>query len=245
MRKILSIVLFLFSLTFTYSQSCEYTVTLPNANYIKFDNGNYQRTTQGSTYTLECGTIVYEVVWVFIIWDEQINVVDCDSCSLPVEFLISSYNCSEKILEWSTATETNNDYFTIKVGTDYDNGGLIPINSFIVNGSGNSNMVKDYKLKLNINDSYVEIWQTDYDGTTKLINTQYISCLVEKDISLSPNPVKYGYTKINGDFEMVQLYDLSGKEVHTHLINNKLVGLSSGFYIVIIDNHYKFKLVVE
>ncbi len=87
--------------------------------------------------------------------------------ALPIELLsFSAYGISgnQVKLQWSTATETNNEYFIIRKSTDG--------NSFSeagrVKGAGQSKVVKDYSL---IDENFVtasivyyQLEQVDYDG---------------------------------------------------------------------------------
>lgn len=246
MNKIFfTILLSLLLTTLSFSQTCEYTITLPNCNFVNFDGGTYISTSQGRTYTLDCGTVVHEIFWPFI-WSEQTNVVDCEVCHLPVEFISYEYKCSTNTLTWVTASEINNDVFIISVG-DFVDSTFTPKNSFEVMGNGNSNEVLtyDYVFNTNINNSYIQLMQVDYDGTSTLLGYTYVSCDDKvRDIKITPNPNE-GSARIIGDYENIVVYDMIGKEIHSQIINNKITGLSTGMYIVIIDGKYKIKLITK
>ncbi|MBK5286317.1 MAG: T9SS type A sorting domain-containing protein [Bacteroidia bacterium] len=84
---------------------------------------------------------------------------------LPVELInFTGYNIGTgNVLEWQTATETNNDYFILErssVGIDFENIGTI-------DGHGNSTQLLNYKFNDNnplsgIN--YYRLKQVDYNG---------------------------------------------------------------------------------
>lgn len=120
------------------------------------------------------------------------STVDCNStgtCSssyqdpLPIELL--SFNCRGTgeyvIIDWSTASETNNDYFTIERSND----AIYFVNVSIVRGAGNSTSIKTYNIKdlspsKGIN--YYRLRQTDYDGKTEvsaIVATKIIDYLEE------------------------------------------------------------------
>lgn len=89
-----------------------------------------------------------------------------DAVSLPVELLDfnAQFQQSGNVkLNWITATETNNDYFTILRSAD----GINFEHIAIVNGAGNSNEMRNYDF-LDVNPSlginYYVLKQTDYDG---------------------------------------------------------------------------------
>ncbi|MBK6443843.1 MAG: T9SS type A sorting domain-containing protein [Bacteroidetes bacterium] len=90
-------------------------------------------------------------------------------------------------LSWVTATETNNDYFTIErsqEGTEWKE-------LQIVQGGGNSTSYLSYENTdhhpLN-GTSYYRIKQTDYDGTTTTSDAKTVKMNLGKLFSIYPNP---------------------------------------------------------
>ena len=88
--------------------------------------------------------------------------------TLPIELLYFKGDVYERYnhLTWSTASETNNDYFNIEKTQD----GVVFYNIAKINGAGNSSTQNyyeydDYELKNNI--TYYRLKQTDYDGKFK------------------------------------------------------------------------------
>ena len=84
---------------------------------------------------------------------------------LPIELISFENRCHENVLMflWSTATETNNNYFTIESSKDGEN--FEPI--AIVKGAGNSNTAKNYIYAYDAfthGDLYCRLKQTDYNG---------------------------------------------------------------------------------
>ena len=111
---------------------------------------------------------------------------------LPIELLSFKGECSNQNieLEWLTASEINNDYFSIEQSIDGINWQLIAK----VDGAGNSNSVNNYSYIDVIqykNNSYYRLKQTDFNGKFKysaIIATE--KC--EKDLIklvIYPNPV--------------------------------------------------------
>ena len=87
---------------------------------------------------------------------------------LPVELLsFEGFSGNNNItLTWETATETNNDYFTIYKSKD----GINWVNLGNVKGSGFSNQIVSYQFVDNNpfkGMNYYKLSQTDFDGTTK------------------------------------------------------------------------------
>ncbi len=94
------------------------------------------------------------------------------SVALPVSLKSFSGEIKNKTIElnWVTASEINNDYFTIeKSANGYD---FYLIGR--VSGAGNSTVDNDYRLvddALLKGNNYYRLSQTDYDGTTTRFNT--------------------------------------------------------------------------
>jgi hypothetical protein len=91
---------------------------------------------------------------------------------LPIELVEFTGKCngSNAILNWSTASENNNDYFTVEKSTD----GQHYLKTGSIKGSGNSNSTIKYSLTdYNTSDgiAYYRLKQTDYNGKTELYKT--------------------------------------------------------------------------
>lgn len=114
---------------------------------------------------------------------------------LPIELLDFSANVNTQqqvILSWKTATETNNDYFTVERSTPSvlrtsppnrgDSSGINFIPIGIVKGAGNSNTTLNYRFadeapspSERVGVRYYRLKQTDYDGKysySKLVSVQ-------------------------------------------------------------------------
>jgi hypothetical protein len=112
---------------------------------------------------------------------------------LPVELLFFETKCEqgEALINWSTATETNNSYFTLEKsfnGKDFSS-------IAIIEGAGNSNILNEYVFVDTENlekRSYYRLSQTDYDGTTKVFQIITGQCAnsynKEPNIIVYPNP---------------------------------------------------------
>lgn len=94
-------------------------------------------------------------------------VLSSQSAPLPVEWLSFNGYCNGVAvnLNWSTATEINNDYFTVQRSVD---GGFFE-DIGIINGSGNSSQPNSYQytdIQSASSAAYYRIRQTDYNGLT-------------------------------------------------------------------------------
>lgn len=91
-----------------------------------------------------------------------------NSKPLPIELLNFEYSCinNETLLEWCTASETNNHYFTIEQSID----GVNFTTLATINGNGTSSQKNCYQYLVNTNHdglTYYQLNQTDFDNTLK------------------------------------------------------------------------------
>jgi len=116
----------------------------------------------------------------------------CSSSVMPISLIYFEANVNENSVEmnWATASEDNNEYFSIersKNGIEFSEIKRIP-------GAGNSN----YRINYNYPDlnpikgiSYYRLSQTDYDGTRESFTIQVVEVYGSRDnFSLFPNPIK-------------------------------------------------------
>lgn len=114
----------------------------------------------------------YNVVWKYT------NVCNNTICNnvLPVELTYFTAKCENNfvILEWQTASEINNDYFTIEKSED----GEIYSEFKNVKGIGNSDKNINYSVKDDINTHKVfyKLKQTDFNGEYKYFNIVVLEC---------------------------------------------------------------------
>ncbi|MFM2136692.1 MAG: hypothetical protein RL021_2092, partial [Bacteroidota bacterium] len=140
---------------------------------------------------------------------------------LPIELLrFDGYaEGSVNVLEWTTATEINNDYFTLY--RSHDGTVFEPITT--VQGAGNSSMNIDYRHIDRHPPSgaaaYYQLEQTDFDGTSSRSEVIRIGrgSVNGTTISLFPNPtngslqVEFGSDRFfTGRF---LLHDMAGRLV--------------------------------
>jgi len=188
-------------------------------------------------------------------------------CPLPVELLdyTGKNTANGNLLKWSTATETNNSYFTIERFAD----GLSDNASWKIDSKasyGNSSSTIDYSLTDNKDIKpgvyYYKLTQTDRDGTTQEKGTIAISVRAERDIlNVKPNPatnqVEVSYDCNSEETALLKMYDRTGSLVMTREItcskgeNKYLLDLRSnpqGIYLITVatsDNMYKARLVKQ
>lgn len=175
---------------------------------------------------------------------------------LPVELLLFKGRCEDGDirLQWTTATETNNNYFTVqksKNGESFYDIGVVETKALF----GNSNQVLDYDY-MNMSESssaYYRIEQTDRDGKSSLSPAIYVkSCDSEQDIVVvnayalgNKDIVVQIETPENKNFN-VALLDLSGRNVLQPIQVNAFKGntvkelktnnIATGFYLLHVYN---------
>ncbi|MFP4288832.1 MAG: hypothetical protein ACLFQS_06215 [Bacteroidales bacterium] len=120
------------------------------------------------------------------------NQIDFSNSPLPIELLYFKAKAvsGQVYLEWGTATEINNDYFTIERSMDGINWEVITFET----GAGNSNHTRHYSFTDQFpvdGISYYRLKQTDYDGkfeyfqpaAVELTNTELSSEIVNTRVS--------------------------------------------------------------
>lgn len=111
--------------------------------------------------------------------------------ALPIELVSFTGQKSgqNNELKWTTASELNNDYFTIEKTLDGTNFEVVGIE----NGAGNSNQYLDYSLiDYDVRNvlNYYRLKQTDFDGKydfSELISIDNRTNIVSKEVSIITN----------------------------------------------------------
>lgn len=142
---------------------------------------------------------------------------------LPVDLLSFNASCdNDKVnILWSTATETNNNYFTIERSNDAKNWQYVAR----INGAGNSNSVQNYSYPdvASNNNLYYRLIQTDFDGKFEAFAPVSVKC--NQDVSnvyFYPNPFNDQIMirmSMNSENATVTLRDITGRVVLQKLIN--------------------------
>jgi len=167
---------------------------------------------------------------------------------------VSNSSCANTI-RWSTATETNNDYFTIDRSRD----GSSWIEAGRVDGAGNSSETLNYSFydKVTVTSPnsqvYYRIGQVDFNGLVNqypIMNVE-MHCLTSAEPSVYPNPFTNQLFINNIEYGKAMLYDAAGRLVKNQtidLINNslELEYLAAGMYQLFVNSNneiYPFKVL--
>ena len=146
------------------------------------------------------------------------------STVLPIELTSFTATCDGRsaLVEWTTATEHNNDYFSLERSDDAINFTEIAR----VAGAGNSIEPLDYSYTdygIHGGDNYYRLVQVDYDGTRTATEIIVANCIepevAEPDVQAYPNPFNGELTLVLDNFgnraATIEVYDMLGKLIYT------------------------------
>ncbi len=163
---------------------------------------------------------------------------------LPISLLsFTAQAISDNLVEtrWATASETNNDYFTVERsvnGFDFENVGF-------VTGAGNSISTLHYAYADDApysGVSYYRLRQTDFDGTFTFSNVVAVQIGEAGDFALdfvyrSETGVELGY-RAHSPYLTAEIFDLTGRRLFGDILENvdgKAIlypNLSRGVYLI-------------
>jgi hypothetical protein len=139
---------------------------------------------------------------------------------LPVEMLTFEAHCNDAQvkLSWSTATETNNDFYTLERSENAHDW------AFVANmdGAGNTNSISHYTYTDHPEEPgpyYYRLWQTDYDGRLNYLGMVAAPCDPGSASALTgcfPNPFKdevtITFTENIPASATIEIWDMMGKQ---------------------------------
>jgi len=163
---------------------------------------------------------------------------------LPIDLIFFKSICdgNSAVLYWSTATETNNAYFTIEAA-ESANADFVPVAK--VNGAGNSNEVLNYSVEVESSAKYFRLKQTDYDGKFTYSDVIAVDC-EGSPVQLFPTLVAEGENIIIiGEVSSIRVFDSMGREVVPEINENKVCCLEPGMYFFVINGKSNHKVVVQ
>jgi hypothetical protein len=168
------------------------------------------------------------------------------SCTLPISLEKFSAICygDDRKFQWITASELNNNFFTLEGSLDATLFDLVET----ISGAGNSNSLLAYEYVLEDSPfKYFRLKQTDFDGKFSYSEVITVDCNSEErypEIVLSPNPATENIT-VDFNYEITSVFvitlkDLVGRTVkeikydarETSFINISLEDLNKGIYFI-------------
>lgn len=171
---------------------------------------------------------------------------------LPIEITDFSANCVDRsiVLSWATATEKNNDHFTIEKSDD----GMTFRAIATVPGAGNSQSAIQYhytdrEAVAAASTVYYRLKQTDSNGTSKAFKTVSVNACDDKDNVVKINNSEEGELSVvfslqADDRYTLQLYDLMGRQVKSEQLDVPKAyalktidteGLVEGYYMLVLQ----------
>ena len=139
--------------------------------------------------------------------------------NLPVELLYFTAECMGEAtqLQWSTASETNNEYFTIERSSDAVNYEEVAR----IQGAGTTSQRSDYSFMVDNNSNaitYYRLRQTDIDGKYEIFAPIAIQCQNNKaatEISIYPVPAndQVNIFSSNSPMTRIEIFSIMGAKV--------------------------------
>jgi hypothetical protein len=179
-----------------------------------------------------------------------IGTLDPTTSTLPIELFSFSGNCdgNATTLKWSTATETNNDFFTIERSIDGINYELLGT----LDGAGNSLQISNYSfidVTPFVGTSYYRLKQTDFDGQFEYSEIIAVQCDNEiLEVRVYPTPFTNELTiEMPGNNESVnfEIINSMGVAIYKGSFIQKTTiqtsGFAAGIYVIKFANAYNFE----
>jgi hypothetical protein len=186
------------------------------------------------------------------------GLADPGGGSLPIELLNFHAEVLNKkvLLNWTTASEINNDYFTIERSKNNVEWTSIAQ----INGAGNSTTEIKYSSEDFPNETsiyYYRLKQTDFDGQFSYSNIEVVDLKKLENISIYPNPSNKFFVVESSEINLLRLYlrNITGEKIYAtvNYLNDKAIFdtslLPEGLYLLSIEKDYKIikmqKIVVN
>jgi len=181
---------------------------------------------------------------------------------LPIEMLYFTAKPVESRVEldWATATETDNDYFTIEKSKDGVNFEFLQkVNTEALNGNSSTTLnYKTYDLTPYSGINYYRLKQTDFNGNYKYTSIEQVAFDVKSFVSVFPNPATNNFfINVSADYDnaVLKIADALGREVLSQTVNASNVNavnansLVPGVYYATLENSTgtinKTKIIIQ
>ncbi len=172
---------------------------------------------------------------------------------LPIELLSFTATPNRKVVDlfWQTATEINNDFFTIERSKDGEHFSTLKT----VDGAGNSNALINYSdqdTQPLEGISYYRLKQTDFDGNYSYSTIVSVNFNSNDNIvaNIFPNPAFNELTLSlnNNQTCTVSIYNMLGERVLQQQFNENIIhiniqDIAKGVYSIAISNSEKTELL--
>jgi hypothetical protein len=147
-------------------------------------------------------------------------VMNFNDSPLPIELLTFKAQClnNKALLKWQTASELNNDYFTLEKSFDNQKWTFIAK----INAAGNSTSLQNYSFLMNNEESnkltYFRLKQTDFDGHYSYSSKIILENCVKSPLTfeLYPNPSNgthyFNYSGDLSEFVSLKIVNAIGED---------------------------------
>lgn len=183
----------------------------------------------------------------------------CYGVILPVELKDFNAFCDQNktMIYFSTASERNNDYFTLEKGDDFGNFKFLAK----ISGNANSSMLREYfyeDFNMNSHENYYRLSQTDFDGKREILQTIYFDANCNTNSELQSANIKENQCLIQSYFVKNKKYEISiinslGKVVKTENFYSEQTSfsksinfdneLANGMYVINIASDQNIKSI--
>jgi hypothetical protein len=222
-----------YGVTYQWAAADEVTAPIPaDLKPVKYNpQGWIAALGSGANYEMGTGTV--NIGTRTITWNGLYSFSDflANGSSNPLPISLTDFNAQPMLdnveVTWSTASETNNDYFTIERSKDGVN--FKPI--AVIDGAGNSNTILNYKLmdyepyeRL----SYYRLKQTDFDGKFEYSDIKAVNFVKPsqgQNWSVYPNPSNLNGINITTAALKSNIINLSLTDVTGKLVYNKTISV--------------------
>ncbi|OIO99452.1 MAG: hypothetical protein AUJ98_11185 [Bacteroidetes bacterium CG2_30_33_31] len=173
-----------------------------------------------------------------------------DHSALPIELVDFSANSNPNGIElnWTTATEINNNYFEIQRSID----GIEFTDVARVNGAGNSNIILNYNfLDNNVSNGivYYRLKQIDFNGKANLSKMIFVNADGNNSLDIikvisENNQLDIYLNKANDQSSVISVYNSNGQLINESISNKKgsqvvrmnMSGNASGIYFINVED---------
>jgi len=165
------------------------------------------------------------------------NCPGFDGVPLPVELMSFSYKSSPEFLEleWVTATEINNDFFTIERSSDLYAWEIVGY----VQGVGTTSEMQHYSYRDHSpreGISYYRLKQTDFDGKFEYfdpLSVIYMPGADGLDFRVARHPDQWTIFVPGEGAYHIEMYDLTGRKIYSDMVVNNITIPAPGQTVVV------------
>lgn len=256
---------------------CSYAAYVsPGKTGLSYAAGDLSEDVSGDQWVAELPIVAGEIYYIMINEWNKLNpnaynidftlhdgaTFDC-SIVVPIKLISLTADCFESNtrINWTTASESNNDYFTLE--RSFDGLQFEPVTT--IDGAGNYNGVKNYFYNdYNYpNTTYYRLKQTDFDGTSTTSDVISVTCGTEQEFHFTISDfsnegyIETTHDAVPGTPYQLQMLDAQGNivfitkyvaEGSIETQNIPVSSLAQGVYLIQIQsatNNHSRKFIIQ